>query len=358
MRKIFVVITILALIAGLLFVKKIYFPSDAESMSAGPQGGGKGQGGGPMPVDVMVLQPAKVINSIQSSGTVLANERVDLTAESAGKVTGIYFKEGTQVQAGTLLVKLNDAELKAQLQKAKVGLQLAKDREARQARLLELQGTSKEDFDIAANQVLSLQAEIEYFNSLIQKTEIRAPFSGVIGFRNVALGSYVNPSTVIATLVQTNPIKIEFNVPEKYMKNVLPGESIKYTADGVQGVKTANVQMLDPQINLETRSLKVRAVGENSGKLLPGNYVKVEISVSGAEQAIQIPTSAVVPVLKGQKVYVLKDGKAKEVRIGLSDRDDKLVTVSDGLAAGDSLIVSAIIMLKDGMPVKAGNIRQ
>lgn len=358
MRKFIVFLIIAAVIAGLLIVKNIYFPADAGNGAPGPQAGGKGQGGGPMPVDIMVVQPAKVINSIQSSGTVLANERVDLTAESAGKVTGIYFKEGSQVQAGTLLVKLNDAELKAQLQKAKVGLQLAKDREARQARLLELQGTSKEDYDIAANQVLSLQAEIEYYNSLIQKTEIRAPFSGVVGFRNIALGSYVNPSTVIATLVQTNPIKIEFSVPEKYMKNVKPGESIRYTADGVSGIKTAKVQMIDPQINLETRSLKVRATGDNSGNLLPGNYVKVEIAVSGAEQAIQIPTSAVVPILKGQKVYVLKEGMAKEVKIGLSDRDDKFVTVSEGLSAGDSLIVSAIIMLKDGMPVKAGNIRQ
>lgn len=357
MRKFIIPVFIIALVAVLLVIKQMYFPSDDGSAPQGPSAGGGKGGPSALTVDVMVVQPSKVINSIQSSGTVLANERVDLTAETGGKVTGIYFKEGSSVQAGALLVKLNDAELKAQLQKAKVGLQLAKDREARQSRLLELQGTSKEDYDIAANQVLSLQAEIEYFNSLIQKTEIRAPFSGVIGFRNIALGSYVNPSSVIATLLQTNPLKIEFNVPEKYMRNVNPGETIQYTADGISGTRSAKVQMIDPQINLETRSLKVRAVGENSSRLLPGNFVKVAISVSGAESAIQIPSSSVVPILKGQKVYVLKEGKANEVKIELSDRDDKMVTVSDGLSAGDSLIVSAIIMLKDGMAVKPGKIQ-
>lgn len=357
MRKFIVPLFIIALFAILLVIKHFYFPADDGSAPQGaPGGGGKG-GPSALPVDIIVVQPSKVINSIQSSGTVLANERVDLTAESAGRVTGIYFKEGSKVQSGALLVKLNDAELKAQLQKAKVGLQLAKDREARQARLLELQGTSKEDYDIAANQVLSLQAEIEYYNSLIQKTEIRAPFSGIIGFRNIALGSYVNPSAVIATLLQTNPMKIEFSVPEKYMNNVKPGESIQYSAEGISGTRTAKVQMIDPQINLETRSLKVRAIGENNSGLLPGNFVKVQISVSGAESAIQIPTSSVVPILKGQKVYVLKEGKAQEVKIELSDRDEKVVTVSEGLSAGDSLIVSAIIMLKDGMAVKPAKIQ-
>jgi len=355
MRKLFTIIVIIAIIAGLFAIKHFYFPAESSGPVPGVATGTKGPTA--VPVDILILQPSRVINSIQSSGTVLANERVDLTAESPGKVTGIYFNEGSFVQAGKLLVKLNDADLKAQLQKAKVGLQLAKDRESRQAKLLEIQGTSKEDYDIAANQVLSLQAEIDYFATLVQKTEIRAPFGGTIGFKNIALGSYVNPGVVISTLIQTNPIKIEFSVPERYMKNIHIGETIQYEADGIAGTKTAKVQVIDPQISLETRSLIVRAIGENSGKLLPGNYVKVNVAVSGVEDAIQIPTSSVVPILKGQKVYILKEGKAKEMKIELSDRDDKNVTVSDGLSVGDSLIISSIIMLKDGMPVKADKIQ-
>ncbi|MBK9255623.1 MAG: efflux RND transporter periplasmic adaptor subunit [Saprospiraceae bacterium] len=356
MKKFITPILIILVFAVLLIVKHFYFPSETSGRSSAPTPGGSKAGTTALPVDIMVVQPSKVINSIQTSGTVFANERVDLTAEGAGKVTGIYFKEGSTVKAGTLLVKLNDADIKAQLQKAKIGLQLAKDRESRQAKLLEIQGTSKEDYDISANQILSIQSEIDYFSTLVEKTEIRAPFSGVIGFKNIALGSYVNPAFVIATLQQINPIKIEFSVPEKYVRNIRVGETIEYTGDGFSGTKKAKVQIIDPQINLETRSLKVRAVGENTVGLLPGNFVKVNVAVSGVNDAIQIPTSAIVPILKGQKVYVMKNGKASESIIQLSDRDEKNVTVSEGLNPGDSLIISAIIILKDGMPVKAAKV--
>ena len=134
-------------------------------------------------VDIMVLKNQKAANEIQSTGTILPNEKVELASEGSGKVVGIYFKEGSYVKSGQLLVKLNDKDLRAQLNKAKVALTLSKDKASRQEKLLAIQGTSKEDFDIAQNQVLSYQTDINYYESLISQTEIRAPFSGIIGFR-------------------------------------------------------------------------------------------------------------------------------------------------------------------------------
>ena len=336
------------ILAGIVASKFLFFPK--EQTGVGPQAGPRGMGA-PTSVNFMVLQPENVSNVLYASGSVLANERVELSSESAGRVIGIYFKEGAFVTQGSLLVKLNDADIKAQLEKAKVSLQLADDRAKRQEKLLAVQGTSKEDYEITQNQVLSIKADIRYFESLMEKTEIRAPFSGIIGIRNIALGSYLNPGMVISTLQQLNPIKIEFSVPEKYLALLKPGQKIRYNFEGGTADQYATVQIISPDVNLETRSILVRATGENKTGLLPGNFVRVYLDLADKTDVIKIPTSSVVPILKGQKVYVIEGGVATEKIIEISDRDDQHVLVTSGLNKGDSLITSAIIMMRQGLPV-------
>lgn len=354
MRKYSIFVIIAVVVAGLLLTKSLFFPAPTEDQSKGKGPGGKGNTA--LNVEIMVLKSQKAANNIQSTGTILPNERVELAAEGSGKVIGIYFKEGAFVKAGQLLVKLNDADIKAQLSKAKVALKLSQDQASRQEKLLALQGTSKEDYDIAQNQVLSYQSDISYYNTLILKTEIRAPFSGIVGFRSIALGSYVSPSTVVASLQQLNPIKIEFTAPEKYLNNFKVGQLFTFNAESSNQPLTAKVATIDPQIDLNTRSVTIRGIAENKSNLLPGNFVKVNIDVTKNAQVIKVPTSSVVPILKGQKVYVLKNGKAVEKIIEISDRDDKFVQVDKGLAQGDSLIVTGIIMLKEGMDVKPSKV--
>jgi membrane fusion protein, multidrug efflux system len=337
----------IVLFAVVIGVKFIFFPSEQS-----PSGPMRSTGNtGPLKVDVMVLEEKMISNSIKLSGSVIANERVELTSEAPGKVIGIYFQEGSYIPSGTLLVKLNDADLIAQMDKTKINLELAKAKVKRQESLLELQATSQEEYDIVKNEVLNLNSEIEYLQTLIDKTEVRAPFSGIIGIRNIALGSYIGPTTIIATLLQTDPIKIEFSVPERYLSKIKKGASVKYQSEGVSGSQEATIQLINPQVELETRSVIVRATGKNTAKLFPGNFVQVDLDISTQDNVIQIPTSSVVPILKGQKVYIIHNGVASERIINTSDRDDRFVTVTEGLQSGDSLIVSAILLLKDGLPV-------
>jgi len=354
MRKYIILIIIAVVVAGLLLTKSIFFPAAAENNSKDK--GLKMNNAPALNVEILVLKSEKASNNIQSTGTILPNEKVELAAEGSGKVIGIYFKEGSFVKAGQLLVKLNDADVKAQLTKARVALKLSQDQASRQEKLLALQGTSKEDYDIAQNQVLSYQSDINYYNTLINKTEIRAPFSGIIGFRSIALGSYVSPSTVVASLQQLNPIKIEFTAPEKYLNNFKVGQNFTFISESNNKDLIGKVATIDPQIDLNTRSVVIRGIAENKSNLLPGNFVKVNIDVTKDAQVIKVPTSSVVPVLKGQKVYVLKNGKAVEKLIEISERDDKYVQVDKGLSIGDSLIVTGIIMMKEGMDVKPSKI--
>jgi len=354
MRKYIVFIAIAIVIAALFLIKSIFFPAPAENATGFGPGGKKS---GPLAVDIQILKPEKASGSLQSTGTVLPNEKVELSPEAAGKVSGIYFKEGGYVKAGQLLIKLNDADLKAQINKAKVNLKLAEDKAARQEKLLAIQGTSKEDYDIAQNEVLIYKADIAYYQTLIDKTELRAPFSGIVGFRNIALGSYVSPSIVVATLQQLNPIKIEFTAPEKYLNNFKVGQKFNFYSEATSKNLSGTVQTIDPQIDLGTRSVIIRGVAENVANLLPGNFVKVDIDVSHENNVLRIPSSAVVPILKGQKVYLYKNGKAIEREIEITGRDDKSVQVSNGLSAGDSLIVTGIIMLKEDMEVKPDNVK-
>ncbi len=354
MRKYSIFIIIAVVIAALFLAKMLFFPESTEGKSKGPNA--KKPPEAVLAVDIMVLKSQKAASEIQSTGTVLPNEKVELASEGSGKVIGIYFKEGSFVKAGQLLVKLNDADIRAQLNKARVALTLSKNQASRQEKLLAIQGTSKEDFDIAQNQVLSYQSDINYYRSLITKTEIRAPFSGVIGFRSIALGSYVSPSTVVATLQQLNPIKIEFTAPEKYLNDFKVGQNFEFTTETNNKKSIAKVATIDPQIDLNTRSIKIRGIAENKSGLMPGNFVKINIDVSKNVETILIPTSSVVPILKGQKVYIVKNGKAVEKVIEISDRNEKNVSVDKGLSEGDSLIVTGIIMLKEGMAVKPSKI--
>lgn len=351
MRTFYVFLIIGAIIAALLGIKFIFFPSEK---AAAP--GTSRSAPAALSVEILVLKNQTVSNNIQAVGTILPNEKVDLSSEGSGKVTGLYFTEGSYVKKGQLLVKLNDADLQAQLKKAQVNLTLSKDIAARQEKLLAIEGTSKEDFDIAQNQVLSYQTDIDYIKTLIERTEVRAPFSGVIGFRNIALGSYVSPTTTIASLQQIDPIKIEFNAPEKYMNQFKAGQPLTFITETDQKTHSAKVQTIDPQINMSTRTVTIRGIAPNKANLLPGNFIKVNIDVSGDEDVVVIPTSAVVPILKGQKVYVMENGRATEKIIDIINRTDKTVQIEKGLSPGDSLIVTGIIMLKEGMEVNVAKI--
>jgi membrane fusion protein (multidrug efflux system) len=342
--KLIVIIIVVFIVAVLIALPKL--------SSTGNEAPAQQNMNAALPVKAHILKEEKLANNIVTSGTVLANEEVELKSEEAGKITNILFKEGSKVKKGDLLVKINDAELRAQLEKAKYNLKLLEDREYRQRVLLEREAISQEDYDVSLNELNVVKAEIELVKAQIDKTEIRAPFNGVVGLKNVSEGSFVNTSTVIATLQNINPVKIDFSIPEKYSGSVKTGDPINFKIFGTGGTYGGKVYAIEPKIDPLTRTLKMRAVYSNPSRdILPGSFADVELVLSQFDDALMVPTHSIVPELKGQKVFLFKNGLAVPQNVEIGIRTDQRVQVTKGLNENDTLITSGILQIRPGMPV-------
>ena len=303
-------------------------------------------------VKAHIIKAEKLANNVITSGTILSNEEVELKGEVAGKIINIYFKEGSSVKKGDLLVKINDAELQAQLAKAKYNLKLLEDREHRQRVLLEREAISQEDYDVSLNELNVVKADIELVKAQVAKTEIRAPFDGVIGLKNVSEGSFVNTETIIATLQDINPIKIDFSIPEKYSGSVKVGDQIRFKVVGKDETYTGKVYAIEPKIDPQTRTLKLRAVYSNAARsILPGSFADVELILHEIQGALMVPTYSIIPELKGQKVFLYRNGKAFPQNVEIGIRTDTRVQITNGLAENDSLITSGILQIRPNSPV-------
>ena len=275
-------------------------------------GGGRSGGGGPTTVQALVVAPAELTDRLQLSGTILPNEQVELRSEVAGKIVAIYFREGEMVGQGKLLLKTNDSELRAQHKRAMYRKTLAAAKEARQRQLLEKNAVSPAEYDVAISELNTANAEIELIAAQIAKTEIRAPFSGVVGLRAVSVGSYISPTTKIATLSNTATVKVDFFVPERYSRSVRPGSAVTFKVAGSDQRITGRVYAVEPNIDLTTRTLQVRASSPNPGGiLLPGSFAEVELALGSNQQALSIPSEAIIPEPGGRMmVYIARNGKA------------------------------------------------
>jgi len=297
-------------------------------------------------------------NNIYSSGTILAAEEVQLRPETSGKLIAVLFKEGTTVNKGELLAKINDADLQAQLKKLNLQYKLAKEKETRIKGLLEIKGVSQEEYDIAANELETISADMEFTKAQIAKTEIRAPFSGKIGLKSVSEGSFVNNTNIIASIQQTDLLKIDFSIPEKYASVVKVGDTVRFTVEGIKEKQSATVFAIEPRIDAQTRNIMIRAIFKNSSSnVYPGAFAKVELMAS-KRQSIMIPTEAVIPEMKGNKVFVVKNGKASPVKVETGIRSDAKIEILSGLNQGDTVITTGIMSLKPEMNVKIIEIKK
>lgn len=306
----------------------------------------------PLQVKAHIVKPEKLANNIITSGTILANEEVELRSEVSGKITSILFREGSKVKKNDLLVKINDSELQAQLEKTKFNLKLLEDREYRQRVLLEREAISQEDYDVSLNELNVVKADIELITAQIEKTEIRAPFDGTIGLRNVSEGSFVNTTTDIATLQNINPVRIDFSIPERHAGNVKTGDPVKFKIVGTDEIYTGKVYAIEPKINPLTRTLKIRASYSNpSGNILPGSFADIELILNEIENALMVPSHSIVPELKSQKVYLYKSGNVVAQNVETGIRSATQVQIVYGLAENDTVIISGILQIRPGMPV-------
>ncbi|MFH0988974.1 MAG: efflux RND transporter periplasmic adaptor subunit [bacterium] len=305
-----------------------------------------------MTVKGVVITPQPLDNLVISSGTVLASESVELAAEASGRIESIFFTEGAHVKKDVLLVKINDDDLKAQLKKTELQIQLASDIADRQKRLFETNNSSKEQYDTAANQLGTLKADRENLLASIRRREIRAPFDGILGLRYVSEGAYVTPTTRIASLQKINPLKVDFAIPEKYAGKVRVGDHVKFLSNETNQQFTGKVYAIEPEIELTTRTVQLRALCDNkSEKIFPGGYVHVELRLKQSGGALMVPTQAIIPVLKGQTVLVRKNGVVASVPVKTGIRTASEVQITDGLFAGDTVLTTGILQLRPGMPV-------
>ncbi len=325
---------------------------DGESNTSPAAAVSANRGASALPVDVYIATEIESANTVYASGTVLPNEEVALQSEASGRLVQLNIREGSYVQKGELIAKIDDSDLQAQLRKLNFEEELAKQIEARQKKLLDIDAISKEEYDIAVNNVNTLSADKELLQVNIQKTEVRAPFFGFIGFKNISIGTYLTPGVDIAILVQTNPAKIDFSIPEKYASLLKVGQVVTFEVDGIEETFESRVVAIDPKVDEDLRTLRLRGITANADRrLLPGMFVRLTVPL-GKEDVIMVPTDAIVPILKGKMVYVMHNGKAMEQEITTGIRTDQNVQVRSGLSVGDSVIVSALMSLKAGMDVK------
>jgi len=348
MKVKYVVITILAIAIGGMIVYRI-----SKNKSENDNGNDKNGKKPPLSVTVIKVEPQDFSNSLALSGSIDANEQIEIRSEVSGIVESISFTEGSQVNKGQVLLKVNDIELRAQLTQAKTKEGLSSENERRAKLLLQKEAISQEEYDIASADFRTMKAQTQLIQAQIGKTSIRAPFSGKIGLRNISPGTYVTPAVLIANLVSTNQLKITFSIPEKYASQISKGSEINFTVPNVTDKFKAKIYAFEPGIEMATRTMKIRALTENSkGKLLPGTFATIELSLGTIKNAIIIPTEVVVPVQDGKVVYIAQNGKAKEVKIEALARTDKSVVITSGLNPGDSLITTGMMSLKNDADIK------
>ncbi|HTA82442.1 MAG TPA: efflux RND transporter periplasmic adaptor subunit [Bacteroidia bacterium] len=304
-------------------------------------------------VEGKVIRMSQIANEIDVTGTILSNEEVTLQSQIAGIVSHISFTEGSKVSKGELLIKIDDSQLQAQLEKDEVAKQLAELTEQRQKKLLTINGISQQDYDIALNNLKSVEADIKMLQVQISYTEIRAPFDGVIGLRNVSEGSYISQNTVLVNMEEISPVKVDFFVPAKYTSSVQRNDVINFTVSGYNDVFQGKIYALDPKVDESTRTLHLRALADNKdGKLLPGSFANIKIELNHSNTALMIPTEAVIPQISGQSAYISKNGIVSSTAITLGIRTDSTVEVVKGISGGDTIITRGLQFVHPGSAVK------
>ena len=299
-----------------------------------------------LPVNMQVVKPEKFTETLSVIGSIEANESVVLKSEVSGKITGIFFNEGQYVEKDKLLIKVYDDDLQAQLAKAQANFKLTEDVEARQRQLLDKEAISRQEYDVSYANLQAAQADIALLTAQISKTEIKAPFDGTIGFRKVSPGEYITPGVDIASLVNDDPAKIQFVVPEKYAQMLGRNTVIRYRLEGQPLERRATVYAVAPYIDQATRTLQLKALTPNpKGMLIPGAFAKIEVLMETQPNVVLIPAEAILSESTGQKVYLYKGGKVKPVMVETGTRTNDRVEIVRGIVPGDTVITTGMMQI-------------
>lgn len=331
----------------IIFLSVLIISCSGDQKQAG------GSGPAPVAVDVLIAAETILSNELEGNGTVLSREMVELRPETSGRLVQLKLTDGAFVRKGTLLAKINDAELQAQLRQQTVQLDLARRNKGRYEELLTVNGVNQADYDAAVNEVAALEAAVDITRAQIEKTEVRAPFDGRLGLRMVSPGAYVTPQTLLGTLQESDQVKIDFTLPEQYGERIRTGMDVRVIGAGENEV-FAVIQAIDPQVNTSTRNLRVRA-GLKSGYLKPGSFVKVR--VQDPVQGIVVPTEAIIPDAVSSKLILVRQGKGVFVNVKTGFRTPDFVHIAEGLTKGDSIVVTGVLFVRPNAPIKVRSVK-
>ncbi|MDB4921480.1 efflux RND transporter periplasmic adaptor subunit [Mucilaginibacter sp.] len=352
MRTRYIIYIALALLIGFLIYNKFFSEKGKAAMAQNASKGAKRKTG-PVAVNIMIVKDTAVDNTIDVTGTIDANEKVNLISETAGNITGIFFNEGSYVKKGQLLVKVYNQDIIASLKQNDYQVALAKQNEYRNGILLQKEAISQQEYDTSLTSLNTLKAQSDVLKAQIAKTEIRAPFSGTIGLRNISPGGYLSPSTSIASLVNIDPAKVTFSVPERYLPLIKQGTKINFAIESSRNNFSAAVYAIEPAIDLSSRTITVRAKAANPGNLLKaGAFAKINLTLDQIPKTIMVPTQCVIPDLKDSKVFIYHNGIAESKTVKTDLRTDTRIEITSGLKAGDSLIVSGLIQIRNKVPLQ------
>jgi membrane fusion protein (multidrug efflux system) len=313
---------------------------------------------GPLQVEALIITPSAISEKLEVTGNILPFESTEIKPEISGRVVFLNIKEGTMVSKGQLLVKLFDGDLQAQLKRLQVQFEIAEKTEERQKELIKIGGISQQDYDLSLLQLNNILADMELIRVNITKTEIRAPYSGKLGLKNISPGAYISPSNILTTISQVNQLKIEFSIPEKYSSQIRNGMDVDFSVEGSPGVYKAAVSATESSVEQNTRNLKIRALVKSGDRyLIPGNFAKVEIILGRNEKAIMIPSQAIIPIARGKQVIILKNGQTFFTNITTGVRDSSRVQVLDGLSLGDTLITTGLLFIRPDSKLKLTKIQ-
>lgn len=334
----------------LLFILLIHIPT---VMAAEPPGGApKG-----VPVEVAPVETTLVADEVHTVGTLVAAESVVIRSEIAGRITTVHFTEGQIVEKDKPLVTLDSEEYKAQLDSSSADVKLSELNFERQKDLLSKNASSRQNFDETQAKLSEARANQDLYQTRLEKTKIRAPFRGTLGLRNISEGAYIRAGDDLVTLVDTSYMKLDFRVPEKFVSQLKIGQTVGVSVDAYFDKDfSGKIIALEPSIDEKTRTMLLRArVGNEKGLLYPGMFARVTLTLEERRGALTIPEQAIVP--QGQDAFVFKAAADKAVltKIKLGQRQAGTVEVSEGLQAGDRVVVAGQMKLRDGAPIMAIN---
>lgn len=350
LKKVIIPIVIIIVII-LLILPKVDF-SKAENQNTKTSSS-------PTGIEALVVKPQKLQKNIEVTGEIRANESVAVKSEVSGKITGVHFEEGHQVKKGELLITINNDELLAIKKKLEQQIRFWETKKARQQSLYKQEAVSEEAYQETLTELENRKADLQEVKARLAKTYIRAPFAGTIGLRNVSPGEYISPETTIARVVDTHPVKVAFSIPGKYAGIVETGDSISFSPEKQGEQYTGVMYAIESSIDAETRTLAIKAYADNEqNRLFPGQYAKVNVVLQQSKNALMVPAESIIPELRGHKVYIAKNNKAQPVPVKVGTRNPRLVEITHGLQAGDTIVTTGILEMSPGKTVKIDTLRK